>query len=112
MVNDDFFDQYVVLDPLDPTKGRGIFAIIGLADQATDPVRWFLNLRVGFGAVMAAMPAFAAVRDAALSIRGGPPVAHVPGTVLIDEPSKVRRNPVVTALRLYAQRNMATYCAR
>jgi porin len=46
LVNCDFFDQYLVLDPLDPTKGWGIFANIGLADQAANPVRWFLNLRV------------------------------------------------------------------
>ena len=75
MVNYDFFDRYLVLDPLDLTEGWGIFAKIGLADQATNPVRWFLNLRVGFGAVVAAMPAFAAVRDAVLSIRGGPLVS-------------------------------------
>jgi len=75
LVNYDFFDRYLVLDPLDLTEGWGIFAKIGLADQATNPVRWFLNLRVGFGAVVAAMPAFAAVRDAVLSIRGGPLVS-------------------------------------
>ena len=47
LVNYDFFDQYHVLDPLDLTKGWGIFANIGLTDQATNSVRWFLNLRVG-----------------------------------------------------------------
>jgi hypothetical protein len=47
LVNYDFFDQYLVLDPLDPTKGFGESSNIGLADQATHPVRWFLNLRVG-----------------------------------------------------------------
>jgi hypothetical protein len=47
LVNYDFFDQYLVLSPLDLTKGWGIFASICLADQATNPVRWSLNPRVG-----------------------------------------------------------------
>jgi hypothetical protein len=47
LVNYDFFDRYLVLDPLDLTEGWGIFAKIGLADQATNPVQWFLNLSVG-----------------------------------------------------------------
>ena len=47
LVNFDFFDQYLALDPLDPTEGWGIFANIGLADHATNPMRWFLNLRLG-----------------------------------------------------------------
>jgi porin len=41
------FDQFLVVDPEDPTKGWGIFANISLADQATNPVHWFLNLGVG-----------------------------------------------------------------
>ena len=41
------FDQFLVIDPDDPTKGRGIFANISLADQTTNPVHWFLNLGVG-----------------------------------------------------------------
>ncbi len=41
------FDQYVIVDPDDPTKGWGIFANISLADQTTNPVHWFLNLGVG-----------------------------------------------------------------
>ena len=31
----------------DPTKGWGIFGNISLADQATNPVHWFLNLGAG-----------------------------------------------------------------
>jgi porin len=38
------FDQYLFVDPDDPTKGWGIFANISLADQTTNPVHWFLNL--------------------------------------------------------------------
>jgi porin len=41
------FDQFLVIDPEDPTKGWGIFANISLADQTTNPVHWFLNLGVG-----------------------------------------------------------------
>jgi len=38
------FDQFLVIDPDNPTKGWGIFANITLADQATNPIHWFLNL--------------------------------------------------------------------
>jgi porin len=41
------FDQFLVVDDEDPTKGWGIFANISLADQNTNPVRWFLNLGAG-----------------------------------------------------------------
>ena len=41
------FDQFLIIDPEDPTKGWGIFANISLADQTTNPVHWFLNLGVG-----------------------------------------------------------------
>ena len=41
------FDQFLVIDPDDPTKGWGIFANISLADQTTNPVHWFLNLGMG-----------------------------------------------------------------
>ena len=41
------FDQFLLVDPDDPTKGWGIFANISLADQTTNPVHWFLNLGVG-----------------------------------------------------------------
>jgi porin len=41
------FDQFLLVDPEDPTKGWGIFANISLADQTTNPVHWFLNLGVG-----------------------------------------------------------------
>jgi porin len=41
------FDQFLVVDDEDPTRGWGIFANISLADQDTNPVRWFLNLGAG-----------------------------------------------------------------
>jgi porin len=40
------FDQFLFVDPEDTTKGWGIFANISLADQNTNPIRWFLNLGV------------------------------------------------------------------
>jgi len=41
------FDQFLVVDDEDPTKGWGIFANISLADQNTNPIRWFMNLGAG-----------------------------------------------------------------
>ncbi len=41
------FDQFLLIDPDDPTRGWGIFANISLADQTTNPVHWFLNLGAG-----------------------------------------------------------------
>src|SRR5262249_19299616 len=41
------FDQFLAIDPDEPTKGWGIFANISLADQATNPVHWFLHLGAG-----------------------------------------------------------------
>jgi porin len=40
------FDQFLFVDPDDPTKGWGMFANISLADQTTNPIHWFLNLGV------------------------------------------------------------------
>ena len=41
------FDQFLVVDDETPTKGWGIFGNISLADQATNPVHWFLNVGAG-----------------------------------------------------------------
>jgi porin len=41
------FDQFLVVDDETPTKGWGVFGNISLADQATNPVHWFLNLGAG-----------------------------------------------------------------
>ena len=41
------FDQFLGVNDETPTKGWGIFGNISLADQATNPVHWFLNLGAG-----------------------------------------------------------------
>jgi porin len=41
------FDQFLAVDDETQTKGWGIFGNISLADQATNPVHWFLNLGAG-----------------------------------------------------------------
>jgi porin len=41
------FDQFLFVDDETATKGWGIFGNISLADQDTNPVRWFLNLGAG-----------------------------------------------------------------
>ncbi len=41
------FDQFLVVVDETPTKGWGIFGNISLADQATNPVHWFLNVGAG-----------------------------------------------------------------
>jgi porin len=40
------FDQFLVVDEEDPTKGWGIFGNISLSNQNTNPIRWFMNLGV------------------------------------------------------------------
>ena len=40
------FDQFLVVDET-TNKGWGIFGNISLADQATNPIHWFLNACVG-----------------------------------------------------------------
>lgn len=41
------FDQFLVVADEAPGKGWGLFGNISLADQATNPVHWFLNLGAG-----------------------------------------------------------------
>jgi porin len=41
------FDQFLVVDAEDPAKGWGVFGNLSLADENTNPVRWFLNLGAG-----------------------------------------------------------------
>jgi porin len=41
------FDQHLFVDSSDPTKGWGLFGRAGLADQATNPIGWFLSAGVG-----------------------------------------------------------------
>lgn len=41
------FDQYLHVDPCDPTKGWGVFGRAGVADSETNPLSWFLSFGVG-----------------------------------------------------------------
>lgn len=41
------FDQHLVVDSHDPSKGWGLFGRAGLADQATNPIGWFLSAGLG-----------------------------------------------------------------
>ncbi len=41
------FDQYLVTDPCDPTKGWGVFGRAGVGDDDTNPLAWFLSFGVG-----------------------------------------------------------------
>ena len=41
------FDQYLVVDPCDPTKGWGVFGRAAIADDDTNPLEWFLSFGVG-----------------------------------------------------------------
>jgi porin len=69
------FDQFLVMDEA-PNKGWGIFGNISFADQATNPIRFFLNAGVGgvspipgrsadsFGAAYYYLAASGALKDA------------------------------------------------
>jgi porin len=41
------FDQFLAVDAEDSNQGWGIFGNLSLADQETNPIRWFLNLGAG-----------------------------------------------------------------
>jgi porin len=41
------FDQYLYVDPRDPTKGWGIFGRAGIADDETNPLAYFLSFGLG-----------------------------------------------------------------
>lgn len=41
------FDQFVVVDQNDPKRGWGLFGRAGVADEATNPIGWFLSGGVG-----------------------------------------------------------------
>jgi len=40
-------DQYLVVDPCNSKRGWGVFARAGIADQATNPIGYFLSAGVG-----------------------------------------------------------------
>lgn len=41
------FDQFLVVDPNDSERGWGLFGRAGIADEATNPIGWFLSAGVG-----------------------------------------------------------------
>ena len=41
------FDQYIWVDPCDPTKGWGLFGRAAIADDETNPLDWFLSFGIG-----------------------------------------------------------------
>ena len=41
------FDQYLVVDPCDESRGWGVFGRVGVADEDTNPLAWFLSFGVG-----------------------------------------------------------------
>ncbi|MCA9269112.1 MAG: carbohydrate porin, partial [Planctomycetales bacterium] len=41
------FDQYLVVDACDPTRGWGVFGRAGVADDDSNPLAWFLSFGCG-----------------------------------------------------------------
>ena len=41
------FDQYLVIDPCDESRGWGVFGRAGVADDDTNPLAWFLSFGIG-----------------------------------------------------------------
>lgn len=41
------FDQYLVVDPCDPTRGWGVFGQASLSDGDPNPIRWFVSAGIG-----------------------------------------------------------------
>lgn len=41
------FDQFLVVDSDDPTRGWGLFGRAGIADEKTNPINWFASAGVG-----------------------------------------------------------------
>jgi porin len=41
------FDQFLVVDPCDPTRGWGVFGRAGFADEDTNPLEWFIQIGLG-----------------------------------------------------------------
>ncbi len=41
------FDQYLQVDPSDPSRGWGTFGRAGIADDAANPLSWFLSFGLG-----------------------------------------------------------------
>jgi porin len=41
------FDQYLVVDPCDPTRGWGLFGRAGLSDGNPNPLKWLVSCGIG-----------------------------------------------------------------
>jgi len=41
------FDQYLVTDPCDPSRGWGVFGRYGISDGNPNPIEWFLSVGLG-----------------------------------------------------------------
>jgi porin len=41
------FDQYLVMDPCDSSRGCGVFGRFGISDGNPNPIEWFLSFGVG-----------------------------------------------------------------
>ena len=41
------FDQYLVVDPCDPTRGWGIFGRAGISDGNPNPLKWIVSCGIG-----------------------------------------------------------------
>lgn len=50
------FDQYLFVDPCQPQRGWGLFGRAGIADDATNPIGWFLSFGVGGQGMFRARP--------------------------------------------------------
>ncbi len=51
------FDQYLFVDPGDPSRGWGVFGRAGVADDDTNPLSWFLSCGVGGNSPLSGRPA-------------------------------------------------------
>jgi porin len=50
-------DQYLVVDPDLPTRGWGVFGRVGIGDDKTNPLAWFLSCGVGGSSPFGSRPA-------------------------------------------------------
>jgi porin len=50
-------DQYLITDDDDPLRGWGVFGRVGIADQNTNPLGWFLSAGVGGSSPLRSRPA-------------------------------------------------------
>lgn len=51
------FDQYLVVDPCDESRGWGAFGRVGVTDDDSNPLAWFLSFGVGGSSPLAGRPA-------------------------------------------------------